>query len=564
MTDIKLYKINNRDQLTREIQLQGELKYRPVIEEIDLDEQAEIERRESKIIDRVYKYRDRLKKLDLQSNDITFHILYDGNINKLVLLRVDGFCYDKSREISITIPDIIQAIPKIDMIFNISGAERIRVQTISPVELIRFYDLPASELLIYLRKQKDRPELYQPLEFYALDITDCELDIHKIEETENLKQTINKNNETIDEYDRQQLVQMYNDILKNPTDYDELTKNNLLEWEVQAVTFRQIAYDYLVISQYTYKNLIQAARKNSEYSEETSIAGLFSKHCMRNITCIDIDNNEHGEQDEIQIDISGIDNINRLFKQCYNIEEIDLTKLFINIQPVRMNEAFYNCSNLEKVNMQGLDGQRLIDMSRLFKNCAYLKDLNMKDIDTSHVVKMNSMFQDCEHLENLAETGVYDFDVSSLEYTCWMFDYCARLMEIDLHKWTGTKISDASNMFRECHKLQRVDMSNLKLDNLLGYQAMFMGDQNIQDIVFGEMNVEIKTSSIKQTPWYLKDIQVGLLDIQKANYNSIKKMVMGQKQGLTEQEFKNSILRIKVRPEDREQAILDLGQNKVY
>lgn len=564
MADIKLYELDSTLQLNYEINYGG-LVYKPVLKEIDLDSHDTLEHQE--IIDKVYKCRDRLRKLDFSNNDIVFHMLYDDNIDKIVLLQIDGFCYNKSREISIAIPDIVQVVPKIDTIFNISGAEKITVQAVNPVEIIRFYDIVAFELLLYIKEKimskGEQVELSSDNEnqLHCLDVTELETDIPSIKETEDLQQRVDSKHKIPDDHSRQELIDMYDYALRHPLDY-LLEKNDLINWAIRNSRSIYTKYDSLIVSQYTFKNLIQTARENGRYEEsEASIAGLFSKYGMRNITCIDID--ADNRRSKTQIDIAGIDDLNRLFCQCYGIEEINLSKLFKNIQPVRMSKAFEYCNSVEKIDIRGLDGQRLVDMSSMFHSCMSLDDLNMQGIDTSHVIKMNSMLQDCHNLESLDNTGIYDFNTSSLEYTCWMFYYCSKLIDIDLHKWTGTKIKDASGMFKDCYKLQRVDISNLKLDNLFGYQFMFGNCDNIAEIIFGERTVELKPQSVKQCSWFFSTTQLGLLDIQKADYSVVKQMIMGKPATLDDKEFQNSIRRIRVRPEDKAKAIQDLGKYAV-
>lgn len=240
------------------------------------------------------------------------------------------------------------------------------------------------------------------------------------------------------------------------------------------------------------------------------------------------------------------------------LKEIDLDS-HKYLENMGIMDKVYKCRDrLRKLDFSNND--IVFHMSSMFHSCMSLDDLNMQGIDTSHVIKMNSMLQDCHSLERLDKTGICDFDTSSLEYTCWMFYFCIHLIDIDLHKWTGTKIKDASNMFKDCHKLQKVDISNLKLDNLIGYQFMFRNCDDIIEIIFGERTLGLKPQSIKQCSWYFSDTELGLLDISKANYDAVKKMIMGQPEVLNDKEFQRSIKRIRVRPEDRAKAIQDLGK----
>ena len=92
---------------------------------------------------------------------------------------------------------------------------------------------------------------------------------------------------------------------------------------------------------------------------------------------------------------------------------------------------------------------------------------------------------------------------------------------------------------------------------------MFGNCNNITEIIFGERNIELRASSIYQCSWYFGDTELGLLDVSKANYSVVKQMIMGQPEVLNDKEFQNSIKRIRVRPEDREKAIQDLGKYTV-
>ena len=62
-----------------------------------------------------------------------------------------------------------------------------------------------------------------------------------------------------------------------------------------------------------------------------------------------------------------------------------------------MNNMFWNCENLESLDLSGWDISNVKNMSMMFMRCSGLKSLDLSGWDTSNVeiMCMSGMFSDC-------------------------------------------------------------------------------------------------------------------------------------------------------------------------
>ena len=60
-----------------------------------------------------------------------------------------------------------------------------------------------------------------------------------------------------------------------------------------------------------------------------------------------------------------------------------------------MRCAFYDCDNLESLDLLGWDTSKVEDMYGMFAYCTNLKSLDLPEWDTSRAKDMGNMFQKC-------------------------------------------------------------------------------------------------------------------------------------------------------------------------
>ena len=115
--------------------------------------------------------------------------------------------------------------------------------------------------------------------------------------------------------------------------------------------------------------------------------------------------------------------------------------------------SFMNCTELEEVDLTGLDTSKTVDMSWLFCGCSKLRDVDLSMLDTSHVVDMSCMFLSCTSLEHVEFGGI---DTSSVMDMSRMFMYCENLKTVDFSGIDNSSLQMADDIFFGCSGLRAV------------------------------------------------------------------------------------------------------------
>ena len=224
-----------------------------------------------------------------------------------------------------------------------------------------------------------------------------------------------------------------------------------------------IVYDYRVVPTYEYivSGYTESNKKTTTYftkDDEGDKNGEIFKTGLNtllndnpNITSIVIGDSGGAT---LRIKNSGfeqLDNAAQLFKDKTTLKSITINGKFA---PSEMKSMFETCTNLQNINFENFNGEKVTDMSRLFYGCAQLD--TMVDIDMSNVVNASEMYRN---------SGVRTI----------------------LENVLGNKIENASGMFRGCTNLNdfpatyRVFGEN---ENLTDVSYMFEGCKNLFTVGF--------------------------------------------------------------------------------
>ena len=124
-----------------------------------------------------------------------------------------------------------------------------------------------------------------------------------------------------------------------------------------------------------------------------------------------------------------------LFYNCTEMEKVDLTK-FNTKNLTCMYSMFCGCMNLEDVIFFNNKLEKVTNMDNLFMSCKSLENFNLTNLTIERPISMNSLFTDCAALENV--------DLSNLK----------------------AKVTSMAKIFFGCYKLKNVNLSNLNTDDL--------------------------------------------------------------------------------------------------
>ena len=147
------------------------------------------------------------------------------------------------------------------------------------------------------------------------------------------------------------------------------------------------------------------------------------------------------------------------------------------------NNMFKDCSNVEKIDLSGLDTSRATSMYRMFYGCNNLKTIDLSGLDTSKVTNMSQMFSGCSSLTTI-KFG--DFDTSNVTDMSYMFYNCSALTTLDLRKFDTSKVTNMIQMFCDSNKLTLLDLSSFNTKNVTNMSAMFYGTSSLKTVYVGD------------------------------------------------------------------------------
>ena len=141
---------------------------------------------------------------------------------------------------------------------------------------------------------------------------------------------------------------------------------------------------------------------------------------------------------QLEFDFS-LSNCNNMFSGCKHIINIDFT-FFDTTLVTSANNMFYNCEKLKEVNF--INFKNVINFSGLFYGCINLKNVIFPE-KIIHMFNICYMFYNCKNIEYI---DLSSFDTSNTKFMCWMFLGCSNLKEI---KANDTKIKKQFNIFKK-------------------------------------------------------------------------------------------------------------------
>ena len=162
-----------------------------------------------------------------------------------------------------------------------------------------------------------------------------------------------------------------------------------------------------------------------------------------------------------------------MFQNCGQLNKV----IFGNIKTGNMDRMFYNCINLQELDLSTFDTSSTTSMSNMFAGCTALETLDLSTFNTEKVTNMQQMFYDCENLKYINLSGFNTSIVTSMNN---MFGRCYSLTELDLSSFTAEKLTNITEMFASfwdtnsrMMKFTKIDISGLDFTGITSYANTF-------------------------------------------------------------------------------------------
>ena len=153
----------------------------------------------------------------------------------------------------------------------------------------------------------------------------------------------------------------------------------------------------------------------------------------------------------------GLNNIGSMFYGDINLKNIVFRNCFNTSNVTNMNGMFKECKNLEELDLSTFDTNNVKNMYGMFAGCESLTKLNLSNFNTNNVTDMSYMFYGCSSLEKL---NLSNFNTNNVKDMYCMFSGCSSLKELDLSNFNTSEGTNMSYIFFNC--------TALKAENLIG------------------------------------------------------------------------------------------------
>ncbi len=122
-----------------------------------------------------------------------------------------------------------------------------------------------------------------------------------------------------------------------------------------------------------------------------------------------------------------------------------------------MHSMFSMCTNVNSINLSGIDTSHVTDMCMMFWcNYKLTSLVGITEFDTSNVTDMNGMFFSCSVLPTL---DLSSFNTSKVTDMKRMFGLCKAMTTLDISTFDTSNVTDMTEMFKTCDKLKTIIVS---------------------------------------------------------------------------------------------------------
>lgn len=154
-----------------------------------------------------------------------------------------------------------------------------------------------------------------------------------------------------------------------------------------------------------------------------------------------------------------------------SLEKVVFEESFKKFEPTTLSSFFKELKSLTSISgLENLNTTHVTDMSKMFYNCYNLNSLNLSQFNTGNVEKMNEMFYNCHGLNSLDLSA---FNTAKVNNMYRMFYYCF-VKTIDLSSFNTANVENMDEMFAGASSVVNIYTSDsFKTDKLTNSKDMF-------------------------------------------------------------------------------------------
>ena len=197
-------------------------------------------------------------------------------------------------------------------------------------------------------------------------------------------------------------------------------------------------------------------------------AGIYDsatkKYTFKEVSVEEVSQNENAHLINDGMKISDLPNY-------ASLEKVVFEESFKKFEPTTLSSFFEELRSLTSIiGLENLNTTHATDMSKMFYNCYNLNSLNLSQFNTGNVEKMNEMFYNCHGLNSLDLSA---FNTAKVNNMYRMFYYCF-VKTIDLSSFNTANVENMNEMFAGASLVENIYTSDsFKIDKLTNSKDMF-------------------------------------------------------------------------------------------
>jgi len=210
-------------------------------------------------------------------------------------------------------------------------------------------------------------------------------------------------------------------------------------------------------------------------------------------------------------------NLNRMFFNCSNLENLILPKNEIAINIEDISFMFSGCNKLKIIDLSGISLRNIKDISYIFYNCTNLENIIFaNDESINKIEQMSGAFYNCYNLKSIDLSKININLVTDLDY---LFYSCSSLETIKLPEQKAYNIKSLFHAFHNCTKLRAIDLSRISLTNIIDISYLFYNCSNLESIIFSNDELINKIEKISYA--FSNCYKLKSIDLSKFNINLV-------------------------------------------
>ena len=205
-------------------------------------------------------------------------------------------------------------------------------------------------------------------------------------------------------------------------------------------------------------------------------------------------------------DTSSVNNMKNFFSECRKLEFLDVSN-FNTYKVEDMSGMFQCCEKILSIDISNFEMNE-VNINAMFKSCYKVKSIILSKTNNLIVKKIEATFQDCKELTSLDLSNLKFSQTKKITNMAYLFDNCHEITYIELPNLDTSLVTDFTNLFSYCSKLVSLDLSKFDTSNAQKMDFMFRGCNSLIYLNINMFSIKNGTGTTEIFPEYSNSLRI--------------------------------------------------------